>query len=86
MTYQVPMNTYNVQISEEDGLEFPPLPFVADTEKAAVLAAAKRWYGEDCLLRHRWDDVYQAMYGRKDEGSIAVFQYMKFIKVTVEKQ
>ena len=85
MTYQVPMNPYNVQISEEDGLEFPPLSFVADTEKAAVLAAAKRWYGEDCLLRHRWDDVYQAMYGRKDEGSIAVFQYMKFIKVTVEK-
>lgn len=85
MTYRVQMNTYNVQISEEYGLEFHPLPFVAENEKAAVLAAAKRWYGEDCLLRHRWDDVYQAMYGRKDKGSIAVFEYMKFIKVTVEK-
>ena len=83
--YQVQMNTYQVQIDEEDGLGFPPLPFVAENEPAAVLAAAKRWYGEDCLLRHRWDDVYQAMYGRKDDGSIATFQYMKFIKVAVEK-
>ena len=83
-TYQVQMNTYQVQIDEED-LRFPALPFVAECEPTAVLAAAKRWYGEDCLLRHRWNDIYQVMYGRKDEGSIATFQYLKFIKVAVEK-
>jgi len=56
-SYQVQMNTYQVQILEENGLEFPALPFVAENEPDAVLAAAKRWYGEDCSLRHRWDDA-----------------------------
>lgn len=79
------MNIYSVQITEEDGPSYPPLTFGAVDLPSVVLAAAKDRYGKDCAVRHRWDNWYQAMWGRSDEfEGIATFKNMKFIEVNAE--
>lgn len=79
------MTIYAIQITEEDGPSYPSLCYAAADLPSVVLLAAKDRYGKDCAVRHQWDNVYQAMWGRSDEfEGIATFKNMKFIEVNAE--
>jgi hypothetical protein len=81
------MTIYRVQITEEDGPSHPSLVYAAADLPAVVLLAAKDRYGKDCAVRHRWDNVYQAMWERSSEfesEGIWTFKKMKFIEVNAE--